>query len=199
MKKSIFTLLVAVLFSANLSSCAYRFGSPERRIPGGYHLIAVPVFKNKTQEVAIETYFTNSMIVEVEKSNLAQVTPKEESQAILLGEILSLEIIRGTEVSKKTSTAGSGGLYENLPVNTVLAKDYRIVVKAHVRLVRSSDMAILWEGSVTGENRYPAPVIAKQALNTANPLYNQSAKSQNVQLISQDMMAEVYERLTENF
>lgn len=187
-----------MLCLALLSSCAYRFGSPERHIPGGYHLIAVPVFKNKTQEVAIESYFTHAMIMEVEKSSLAHVTSKEESQAILLGEITSVEYVLGTEITPTTEGFGTSAI-DKLPAGTVLAKEYRILIGAKVKLVRSSDMAVLWEGDVRGEKRYPAPVITKRVLNTADPLYNQSARMLNIQQMSQDMMSEAYERLTENF
>jgi hypothetical protein len=193
MKKSLVLLLLLSVLSGAISSCAYRFGSPERRIPGGYHLIAVPVFSNKTQEVTIETFFTHSMIMEVERSSLATITPKEESQAILMGEITKIDYILGTEVTPTTPG------FESLPKGTVLSKEYRIIAEANIRLVRSSDKAVLWEGSVQGEKRYPAPVITKEVLNTANPLYNQSAKIQNIQQMSQDMMAEAYERMTENF
>jgi hypothetical protein len=196
MKKSISSVVSLILVCAFLSSCAYRYGSPERRIPGGYHLIAVPVFKNKTQEVSIESFFTHSMIMEIEKSSLAQVTSKEESQAILLGEISNVEYVEGTEITPTTQGY-------HLPQNTVLAKEYRIKISAQIKLVRSSDMAVLWEGAVAGEKRYPAPVITKTTLNaaqpTANPLYNQSARILNIQQVSQDMMTEAYERLTENF
>lgn len=189
-----FTHLIFALIMTNIiTSCAYRFGSPERRIPGGYHLIAVPVFTNRTQEVSIEKFFTHAMIMEVEKSSLAQVTSKEESQAILMGEITKIKYELGTEVTSKTEG------FTDLPTGTALAKEYRILVESEIKLVRSSDMAVLWEGKVSGEKRYPAPVITKQVLNTANPIYNQSARMQNIQLVSQDMMAEVYERLTENF
>src|SRR5690606_19261088 len=116
----VFNLLAVLILSSLITSCAYRFGSPERRIPGGYHLLAVPVFSNKTQEVTIETFFTHSMIMEVEKSSLARVTPKEESQAILMGEITKISYILGTEITDKTE-----GFH--LPLGTVLSKEYRII------------------------------------------------------------------------
>ncbi len=186
-------LFIALLLTCLVTSCAYRFGSPERRIPGGYHLLAVPVFTNKTQEPTIETYFTQAMILEVEKSSLAQVTSKEESQAILLGEIKNLEYVLGTEITPTTPG------FTDLPTGTVLVKEYRILMTTGMKLVRSSDMAVLWEGEVHGEKRYPAPIITKSVLNTANPLYNQSARYLNIQELSKDMMSEVYERMTENF
>lgn len=161
-------------------------------------MIAVPVFTNKTQEVAIETFFTKAMIMEVEKSSLAQVTSKEESQAILLGEISQVDYVLGTEITPTTEGFGDNA-NDKLPSGTVLSKEYRILISAHLKLVRSSDMAVLWEGDVRGEKRYPAPVITKRVLNTANPLYNQSARMINIQDVAHDMMSEAYERLTENF
>lgn len=195
MKKTLSVTVLFALLSAvfSLSACAYRFGSPERRIPGGYHLIAVPVFKNKSQEVSIESFFTQALIMEVEKSSLAKVTSKEESQAIILGEIRDVKYIMGTEITKDSKG------FENLPNSTSLAKEYTVEITADIKLVRSSDMAVLWSGSVSDQKRYSAPIITKSVLNTANPLYNQSARIQNIQLMSQDMMAEAYERLTENF
>jgi hypothetical protein len=185
-----FVYVLILLFA---SSCAYRFGSPERRIPGGYQLIAIPVFKNKTHEVSIESFFTQAMIMEVEKSSLAKVTSKEESQAIMQGEITNITYEMGTEITNSVDD------FKDLAPGTALAKEYRIVITADIRLVRSSDMAVLWEGSFSGEGRYSAPVITKSVLNTANPLYNHSARVQNIQVIAQNMMAEAYERLTENF
>ena len=185
--------LSALLLLALSTSCAYRFGSPERRIPGGYQAIAVPVFKNKSQEVSVETFFTQAMMMEVEKSSLARVTSKEESQAILLGEITSISYGLGTEVTSETEG------FKDLAPGTALARWYTIYVTVDVKLVRSSDMAVLWEGAFNRERRYTAPIITKSVLNTANPLYNHSARIQNIQILSQDMMAEAYERLTENF
>ena len=53
-----------------LAGCAYHAGSGDRQIPGGYRSIAVPVFKNQTNEPGIEAYFTNAMIVEIERARV---------------------------------------------------------------------------------------------------------------------------------
>lgn len=187
-------LLTAIIAMAQLfSACAYRLGSPEKKIPGGYTLLAVPVFKNKTQEVGIESYFTQSLIYEIQRSSFASIREKAESQAIVVGEITSVDYISGTEVTKDNKG------FESLPSEVILVKDYRIFVKVKLTLYRSSDMALLWQGEQTGEKRYPAAVITKQVTNTANPLYNQSAKIQNIQLLSKDMMIEAFDKMTENF
>lgn len=172
--------------------CAYRLGSPERKIPGGYQLIAVPIFKNKTKEVSAESYFTKSLIQIIESSSLAKVTDKGESQAIVLGEIESIRYDAGAQVSNTTQ-----GI--NLPESVVLTKEYRVMIKSRIKLVRSSDQAVLWEGEFSGEQRYPAPLITKQKVNTANAIYNQSAHVLGIEQIAKDMMSEAFDRMTENF
>lgn len=176
-----------------LVSCAYRFGSPERRIPGGYELVSVPVFKNKSQEVSVENIFTQAFRKEVERSSLAKIVSKSDSQAIVEGEITSVQYIAGSEV-----TRGDSG-YEDLPSGVVLSKEYRIYITTQITLKRSSDLAVLWTGTFTGERRYSAPAITKQVISTANPIYNQSARIEHIQLIAEDTMTQAFEQLTENF
>lgn len=186
-------LFLAVTCIFMLSSCAYRLGSPERQIPGGYELVAVPIFKNKSQEVSIENIFTQAFRKELERSSLAKVVSKEESQAIVYGEIVSVKHVAGSEVTRSDSG------FEDLPQGVVLSKEYRIYVTTRIVLKRSSDLAELWSGSFTGERRYSAPAITKQTINTANPIYNQSARLQYIQLIAEDSMAQAFEQLSENF
>ncbi len=186
-------LVIAIVSALTISSCAYRLGSPERQIPGGYELVAVPVFKNKSQEVSIENIFTQAFRKEMERSSLAKVVSKEESQAIVYGEITSVKHVAGSEVTRSDSG------FEDLPQGVVLSKEYRIYVTTKITLKRSSDLAELWTGSFTGERRYSAPAITKQTINTANPIYNQSARLQYIQLIAEDTMAQAFEQLSENF
>ncbi len=193
MRNFISLVLFCILTGATFTGCAYRLGSPERRIPGGYTLIAVPMFTNKTQEVGIESLFTQAMRKEVERSSLARVTSKEESQAVMYGEIVSIRNVSGSEVTKSDSG------YGDLPIGVVLTKEYRIFVETKITLKRSSDLAVLWQGGFVGERRYSAPAITKQPINTADPLYNHSAIIQNIQLIADDSMAQAFEQLSENF
>lgn len=43
-----------MLFMLLLASCAYRLGSPDRGLPGGYRQVYIPMFKNMSQEPGIE-------------------------------------------------------------------------------------------------------------------------------------------------
>lgn len=185
-----FLLSVLLLFaSALLSSCAYRLGSPDRSLPGGYRQVFVPIFKNRTQEPGIEVSFTNNLIQEFERAKIARVTDASQAEILVEG------VIESVEYNKSATDLTS----PDMPTGTVLATSYQIVVRTHIRLRRNSDKSVLWEGSFSRERTYNAPQVTAAVINTVNPLYNLSAKRQNIDVISFEMMSEAHDRMTENF
>jgi TolB-like protein len=182
--------LVLFLF---LSGCAYRLGTPTRTIPGGYKQISVPVFKNKTQETGIEMVFTNSLIQEFQRSRVARVVDNSLSEVAVIGEITSISYLPGA----KRIAGDSSAPY--LPSGTVLASEYRILLNVTVKVVRQADGTELWSGGFSGERTYQAPLVTLAGVNSVNPLYNLSARRQNIDVMSLDLMAEAHDRITENF
>lgn len=178
-----------------LVSCAYHMGDSDRQIPGGYRTVAIPVFQNKTMETGIETYFTNALVREFERGRIGRVTSKSEAQTTLEGSIDSVNYAVSTQIQQGTSP-GQGAF---LPLNTLLNTEYRILLVATLRLRRNSDQKILWEGSFPGERAYLAPQIGAEGINSANAVYNQSARYQNIQAMATDLMSEAHNRITENF
>ena len=183
--------LTALMVADLVAGCAYHLGSGERQVPGGYRAIAVPVFKNKSQEAGIEVYFTNAMIRELERSSIGRVSDKTDAQVTLEGIINSVSYIAGAPISDT--------LLGSIPPNTILNGEYRILVVGTVTLRRNSDQKILWEGGFNGEKSYLTPRIGLPGLTGANALYNNSARYQNIEQMASDLMAETYDRLTENF
>lgn len=182
---------VAVLATVFVLSCGYSFGPKDRRIPGGYKKIAVPIFKNKSQEVGAELSFTNSLLQEFQRSKVADVVPESLAEVIVRGEITSIKYTgQGTLKAADTNT---------LPLDTVLSTDYVINLEVSVVLERAFDKKILWQSAFRGEKSYTAPQITRAGLNSANPLYNLSSRRQNIELMAQDLMTEAYGRITENF
>lgn len=179
---------VAVLTVATGSGCAYRFGETDREIPGGYRTVAVPTFKNNSQEAGIEVYFTNAIVREIERSRIGRVTSRSEAQTTLEGVIETVQYGGGSPVE---------GTF--LPPGAVLNTQYRIVVTTNLTLTRNSDQKILWTGQFSNERSYLAPIIGIEGLNSSNAPYNQSARYQNIQTMAADMMTEAHNRLTENF
>lgn len=184
-------ILAVVGVAGSLSACAYRLGTGDRRLPGGYREIAVPVFSNLTQETGIETDFTNALIRRFSRSQVAKVVEKEIAPVKIEGRILKL-----TETSR---FAGKGGEITTLPSQTVLTTEYRLEVQALVVVKRTSDQAVLWQGNLRGERVYPAPRIGAAVLNSANALYNQSARKASIADLAVEMMDEAHDLMTENF
>ncbi len=178
-----------------LSGCAsYRFGYSQRGIPGGYTQIAVPVFKNNSDEVGIEVQFTNAMIQEFERSRVARVVDRSRAPVILEGSIVSVSTNTGTGV-----TGGSDSGIPSLPEKSVLTTEYRLVVNCRVLLRRASDNAVLWEGNFSNERAYAPPRIGAAGVNSANALYNRSVRLQTIAQLAELIMEEAHNRITENF
>jgi len=162
-------------------------------LPGGYTQLAIPVFKNLTQEVGAESPFTNALIRRFARSQVARVSDKETSPLTLEGTVNSINIKDGPKVTNQP-----GGL-TSLPNNTVLTTEYRIVIAASLILRRKSDEKIVWQGSFAGEKVYAAPRIGTPVLNSANATYNQSARMHTIALLAEEMMTEAHDRITESF
>lgn len=155
--------------------------------------MAIPVFKNLTQEVGVEMPFTNALIRRFARSQAARVSDKESSPLTLEGTILTINVNDGPKVTNQAD-----GLI-TLPNNAVLTTEYRIVVGAKLILRRKSDEKVVWEGGFSSEKVYAAPRIGAPVLNSANATYNHSARMQTISLLAEEMMNEAHDRITENF
>jgi hypothetical protein len=184
---------VFLILSLTLSSgCAYRLGSPDRSLPGGYHQIFIPIFKNKSQEPGIEVAFTNALIQEFERAKIGRVTDSKQAEVVVEG------VIESVTYNKSGNDRGADN-DSTLPTGTVLATAYQIVITAQITLRRNSDKSVLWSGNFSGERTYTAPQVTTAGVNTVNPLYNLSARRQNIERKALEMMSEAHDRITENF
>jgi hypothetical protein len=179
--------LTVLLFSAAaLTSCAYRITAPERSLPQGYRQMTVPIFKNFSQEVGVEVAFTNSLIQEFERSQVARVVDPQQAEVTIEGEIRSI----GYNATKQELAA---------PLGTTLAGSYQVFVTVMVTVRRLSDKSVLWAGEFKRTDSHSAPHVTLAGINTVNPLYNLSARRQKLEVLAGDMMAEAHDRITENF
>lgn len=188
--KLFFKKLLLPLLLLMTTNCAYHFSRFEQ-LPGGYDQISVPIFINRTYETGIETYFTDALITEIERSKIAKVTPKSHAQVTLEGIISNIKYDHITIEGRGTAL--------DIPTGSVLTTQYRITITAQLILKRNSDHKILWEGQLQKEKNYLAPQVGLPTINSVNPLYNHSARQENIRLIAKDMMIEVLDRMTENF
>ncbi len=185
--------LLTLLISGLLTGCGYRLGISDRTLPGGYTQVAIPIFKNRSADVGIETAFTNSLIRRFARSQVARVSDKDSSPLVLLGVIDRVETIQGPAVTNDSAQLPT------LPDDTVLTTEYRLKVSARLTLKRKSDEKILWEGNFTNERVYAPPRIGTAVVNSANATYNHSARMETLARLADEMMAEAHDRITENF
>ncbi len=178
---------------SGLLGCAYSIGIEDRRLPEGYKLISVPVFKNSTQEVGVEVPFTNALIREFTRSQVAKVVNKSDAQVVLEGNVERIQYDVANQIS---CVAGTVCL---IPKNTILNTEYRVSVWTKMILKRASDGQILWSQTFMGQKSYLAPKIEFEGLNSANALYNHSSRQENLSAMAIDISAEAHGRLTENF
>ncbi|RME17139.1 MAG: hypothetical protein D6797_03085, partial [Bdellovibrio sp.] len=155
---------------------------------------AIPMFKNKTIEPGIERFFTNQLIKEFARSKVATISSKALAPVVLEGTVEKLEFKHGGQISGSPDDTSN-----NLPTGAVLTTEYRIYVTVRLKLIRQSDKKVLWQSDFLGERVYAAPQIGLPVVNSANPLYNHSARHENIKLIAIDLMADAHDRLTENF
>lgn len=165
----------------------------DRTLPGGYAQVAIPVFKNRTQETGIETAFTNALIRRFARSQVARVSDKESAPLLLEGTITKLITEEGPKV-----TNSPGGILK-LPEQAVLTTEYILRINANLILRRKSDEKVLWEGNFSNQKSYPAPRIGAPVINSANATYNQSARMEYIARLAEEMMIEAHDRMTENF
>lgn len=182
-------ILLTLLFT---TGCAYRIGRQDRRLPGDYNQVYVQMFKNLTFEPGVEVPFSNALIYEFERSKAAQNVDRGRAQVEVIGVIESLKL-----EGKGLRKAGDPGTRQ--PLGTVVATAYSLVLNVKVSLRRISDQKILWESAFSKEATYAAPLVMQGGLNTVNPLYNQSARRQNIETLASQMMSEAHDRMTENF
>lgn len=189
-----FCFLCFFFFQFGLLGCAYRFGLSERSLPGGYKEVSIPVFKNLTQQVGVEMFYTNALVRSFSRSQVARLTDKADAPLVLEGTITRIDTSSGGAI---THVADQGA--PNLPENAVLTADYRLNVTVGLVLRRKSDDKIVWQGSFMGEKVYNAPRILTAGVNSADATYNQSVRMQKFSELATEMMAEAHNRMTENF
>jgi hypothetical protein len=151
----------------------------------------VPVFKNLSFEPGIEMAFTSSLIYEFERSGVAAPVRPELAEVEVVGEIRSLRI------EPQGFREWQEGARQ--PEGTSVASTYRLLLEVEVSLRKVSDQSTLWKSSFIDERTYTAPNVMQGGLNTVNPLYNQSARRQNIESLAGLMMSEAHDRMMENF
>lgn len=186
----IITSSVILIFN---SGCAYKLSAESDTLPGDVKIIQIPMFANDSPEVGAEVFFTNALKLEALRSKFVTLKNDEKSaEAVLQGRITSVDVIADESVIEAKNT-------KFMPTETVLATQYRVTVNVNLVLKRRDSSEVLWSGDFRQVSNYSAPQITLPTINTANALYNQSAKRQTLDALSKEMMQAAFDRMLENF
>ncbi len=188
-----FLMLLGLVFALLLSGCAYRLSNQVDTFPGGARLIQVPMFKNISPEPGVEVYFTEAMKNEILRSGYASIVNSEQaSDAVLEGTIVSVTIDTDSSVLEASKTS-------YLPSDTVLSSKVALTTRVALKLRRKLSQEILWSSEFTQTKEYTPPQLTLPVLNSANNLYNASAKRQTFSSLSAEMMQLAFDRMVDNF
>ena len=175
------------------SSCAYKLSDKVDSLPGNVKSIQIPLFKNDSSEVGVETFFTNALKSEALRAKFMSLKNDEgDAEAVLQGRLIKVDVVAAESVIEAKNT-----LY--LPTETVIATQYNVTVGVELILKKKGSTDILWRGKFAQTRNYSAPQITLPTINTANSLYNQSAKRQTLDALSKEMMQAAFDRMVENF
>ncbi|MCJ8277713.1 MAG: LptE family protein [Bdellovibrionales bacterium] len=189
--------LLAFLALLSLSACAYNIGYANRSLPGGHKTVFVQMFDNTSEQVGAEPVFTQALMSELQRSGFVTVTDKNSAELIISGTILTANSAGTASVPTfyKTDHANQTAY----SYNASMFLEYLLTVSANVQAKRSRDDKVIWQTYLQHQKNYRGSQIKKDGLRSSNALYNQSAKKQTMKLVAREMMAEVFDRLTENF
>jgi hypothetical protein len=196
MKKN-FSLIILIVTASVIqilgSGCAYKLSSQTSSLPGQVKVIQIPLFKNDSNELGAETYFTNALKTEAIRSKIVQVKNDESNvEAILQGRIRDITVIADESVIEAKNTT-------YLPTENVLATQYKVTATVVLELKRRNSTEVLYSGQFAQTMNYSAPQITLPVINTANSLYNESAKRQTLDAISKELMQAAFDRMVEDF
>lgn len=187
------TVAVIVIFTG--SGCAYKLSSQVDALPNQVKRVHMPIFNNKSTEPGVEVYFTESLKTEAIKSGLVQLTGTEsESDAILTGVINEIEVTSDESVIESIDDGKS-----YLPNSTVLSTQTKVTVSVSVSMKKKNSSEILWSSDFRQSRYYTPPQVTLPVINTANNLYNLSARRQTLETLSKEMMQLAFDRLVDNF
>jgi len=177
----------------SVSGCAYKLSSKTIFLPGKVKSLQIPLFRNDSSEVGAETYFTNSMKTEALRSQFVSIKNEEgQAEGVLQGRVTSVDVLADESIIEAKNTV-------YMPTETVLATQYRVTVGIELILRRANTSTVLWRGNFVQTKSYSAPQITLPVVNTANSLYNESAKRQTLSDLSKEMMQAAFDRMVEDF
>jgi outer membrane lipopolysaccharide assembly protein LptE/RlpB len=146
------SLLLALLagllaLAVGLAGCGYSLVGGVTNVPAGAKTIAIPVFVNRTPEAGIETDFTNSLVLEFNRSRVLEVVAPP-GDLTLAGAIEGI-LVQPVAYNKQ-----------------IIAVERRVYLRLSARLTSGATGAVLWQDRNIPDNEVfvvdPDPQVTEQ-------------------------------------
>ncbi len=169
-----------------------------QELPRGIKSLHIPIFKNDTYEVGPEVSFTNQLVREIKRSNVAKILGENSAEGVLEGRIIRITKQQRSYEEKVRGQEKNSGLV-NLPDGTFVATEYLLKIKIELRLRKRGTSQIVWREGFDDQIVYSASRLALEGINTSAPNYTGSEEERVINNLASVMMQEAVGRLTENF
>jgi len=162
-----------LILAMMVTACGYQFRGKQNNLPSDVRSIAIPVFKNSTNEIRIEQIFTDAVIFQFTRSQMVRVVSEGQADAILSGKVYKVEITDVALTSGDTS------------------RQRRITIWVSASLVRKKDGKMLWQDKALWQNRTYDVAGTPQA--------TEINKRQAITELATQMAQTLHDRVFENF
>lgn len=162
-----------LLLAAAFSACGYSFRGRQNNLPSDVRTIAIPVFKNLTSELRIESIFTDEVIFQFTRSQMVRVVNEGQADAVLTGEIVAVAVEDVAYTATETSS------------------QRRVKITVRAKLIRRRDKKILWQDRRLVQRR--------NFLVSTNPQATEQAKQLAITELAKSMAQTLHDRVFENF
>ncbi len=195
LKNSTLSLILSIIFTNLYFGCAYKLSSTSDGLPGNIQSVYVHPFKNLSNEPGAEVFFTESLKKEILSSSKIQLKSSDgNTDGYIKGDITEIRILSSDDsVIEATKDA------KFLPYGTVLSTQVKVEVRVRVELWSNKDKKVVWGSDFVQAINYTPPQITLPVVNSANNLYNLSARRQTLESLAQQMMQLAYDRMVDNF
>ncbi len=162
-----------LILALAVAACGYQFRGKQNNLPSDVRSIAVPVFKNDTNEIRIEQIFTDAVIFQFTRSQMLRVVSAGQADSVLRGTVKRVDIQDVALTADQTS------------------RQRRITIYVSARLTRTRDGEVLWQDKNLWQNRtYDVG---------GTPQATEANKRQAITLLARELAQTLHDRVFENF
>lgn len=176
--------------------CGYQFQGTKNPLEKfGIRKIYVETFTNKSVRPGLEHHFTNAMVREIRKGRVFElVEDREEADAILSGVISSVDDKPSASYAEIDSTTAAINVATSFTANvscTVSLQDTtkRVIFLDTFSGTRVHQASMIFEGKSQID----------QNANATTPLINESEQRLAIRYLSEQLMFDAYQKLTDIF